>query len=46
MRQIDNGIPVLVHLVKDVVPEQRDDVPVARLRPPHVAREPIKAAIR
>jgi hypothetical protein len=39
MREVDHRVSVLVDLMKDVVPEELDDVAVARLGPPRLARK-------
>jgi hypothetical protein len=37
MREVQHRVTVLIHLVKDIIPEQLDNVPVAGLRPPRIA---------
>ena len=37
MRQVHNRVAMLIHLVKDVVAEELDDIPVSRLRPTWLA---------
>jgi hypothetical protein len=42
MRETDNRSPTLVDLMKDIVAEKLDDVPVASFAPSRVPREPAK----
>lgn len=40
MRHIDDGVPVLVDLMEDIIPEELDDIPVAGLTPSGITSKP------